>query len=150
MKDAVKRIVMIFACCCLAMLFFSKAHTENQNHWHYSDGSPILCRVVHCENTPVYENWEDRFCREHLNRSSNHANEYSGSALTNKTNTNRAMTKEEANALKGTGYHGTRPNSPAEIMEIEATQVKCKRCGKHTRNGRNSLCDSCKSKTYTN
>lgn len=57
----------------------------------------------------------------------------------------RALTKEEADALSGTGYKGTRPNSLAEAMELQAAQVKCKECGYHTDNGRNSLCDYCQS-----
>lgn len=55
-----------------------------------------------------------------------------------------ALTKEEADALRGTGYHNTRPNSSAENMELAAAQVKCKRCGMHSSNGRNSMCDSCR------
>lgn len=58
----------------------------------------------------------------------------------------KAITKEEANSLRGTGYHNTRPNSVAEDMELKAAQVKCKECGHHSDNGANSLCDSCLSK----
>lgn len=54
-----------------------------------------------------------------------------------------AMTKEEADALRGTGYHNTRPGSVAEHNELQAAQVKCKECGYHSDNGYNSLCDSC-------
>ena len=54
-----------------------------------------------------------------------------------------ALTDEEAEALRGTGYHNTRPNSMAEDMEIKARQVKCKICGKHSDNGINSMCDRC-------
>lgn len=66
-----------------------------------------------------------------------------------KINTKRALTKEEAEALKGTGYKGTRPNSSAEDMEISAAMVKCKNCGMHSSNGYNSLCDECEyNKSY--
>lgn len=58
-------------------------------------------------------------------------------------NRERAMTKEEAEKLSGTGYHGTRPNSSAENIELSAAQVKCKNCGYRSHNGRNSLCDYC-------
>lgn len=54
-----------------------------------------------------------------------------------------AMTKEEADRLSGTGYHGCRPNSTAEDMELKAAQVKCKNCGYHSDNGSNSYCDYC-------
>lgn len=54
-----------------------------------------------------------------------------------------AMTKEQAERLKGTGYHGTRPNSSAEDIELKAAQNKCTNCGYHTENGVNSLCDYC-------
>ena len=53
------------------------------------------------------------------------------------------MTKEQAERLKGTGYHGTRPNSSAEDIELKAAQNKCTNCGYHTENGVNSLCDYC-------
>ncbi len=58
-------------------------------------------------------------------------------------NNHKAMTKEEANRLLGTGYHGCRPNSSAEIAELAAAQVTCKNCGYYSDNGRNSLCDYC-------
>lgn len=54
-----------------------------------------------------------------------------------------AMTADEAEALKGTGYHGCRPNSSAESTELKAAQAKCAECGYHTDNGTNSLCDYC-------
>ena len=63
--------------------------------------------------------------------------------VTKKINTTPAMTKEEAERLRGTGYHGTRPNSTAENMELKAAQVKCKTCGMHSDNGVNSQCDAC-------
>lgn len=58
-------------------------------------------------------------------------------------NREAAMTKEEAKRLTGTGYHGTRPNSSAEDMELKAAQKKCRNCGYRTHNGTNSLCDYC-------
>ena len=60
---------------------------------------------------------------------------------------NKALTKEEAEVLRGTGYKGTHPNSAAESMELKAAQVKCKECGYHSDNGSNSLCDYCQAKT---
>lgn len=65
-------------------------------------------------------------------------------------NHERALTNEEAEALRGTGYHGTRPNSSAELIEINAAKVKCKNCGMRSHNGANSLCDSCKEKSKNN
>lgn len=55
----------------------------------------------------------------------------------------RAMTAEEADKLRGTGYHGTRPGSPAEHNELRAAQNTCKECGYHSDNGANSICDYC-------
>ena len=54
-----------------------------------------------------------------------------------------AMTKEEAERLSGTGYHGCRPHSSAENLELKAAQIKCKNCGYHSDNGANSYCDYC-------
>ncbi len=68
---------------------------------------------------------------------------YSSQGATKKINTTPAMTKEEAERLRGTGYHGTRPNSTAESIELKAAQVKCKTCGMHSDNGSNSQCDAC-------
>lgn len=73
---------------------------------------------------------------------SNSRNEYCGSSYTRE----KALTKEEADALRGTGYNGTRPNSAAESLELKAAQVKCKECGYHSDNGSNSLCDYCQSR----
>lgn len=44
------------------------------------------------------------------------------------------------------GYNGTRPGSSAENIEKNAAKVKCKQCGRHSTNGVNSLCNSCRSK----
>ena len=60
-----------------------------------------------------------------------------------RVNTEEAMTKEEADKLRGPGYYNTRPNSNAEAIELKAAQVKCKKCGMHSKNGVNSLCDVC-------
>lgn len=68
---------------------------------------------------------------------------YSSQGVSKKSNTTPAMTKEEADRLRGTGYHGTRPNSTAESIELSAAQVKCKTCGMHSDNGVNSQCDVC-------
>lgn len=68
---------------------------------------------------------------------------YSSTPTCPPVNRERAMTKEQAERLSGTGYHGTRPNSPAEGTELSAAQVRCKNCGYHSDNGLNSLCDYC-------
>ena len=56
----------------------------------------------------------------------------------------KAMTKEEAERLRGTGYHGTRPNSSAENTELAAAQNVCSNCGYHTEYGSNSICQYCR------
>ena len=71
--------------------------------------------------------------------SSSVGSEYSGGSYIRK----KAMTKAEADALRGTGYKGTRPNSLAEALELKAAQITCKACGYHSDNGSNSLCDYC-------
>lgn len=77
--------------------------------------------------------------------STSRTNSYSGYASTYNAapSRKRAMTKEEADKLRGTGYHGTRPGSPAESNELRAAQNTCKECGYHSDNGANSLCDYC-------
>jgi hypothetical protein len=68
---------------------------------------------------------------------------YSSTPTKPPVNRERAMTKEGAERRRGTGYHGTRPNSSAEEIELKAAQVRCKNCGYHSDNGVNSLCDYC-------
>lgn len=116
---------------------------DNQNEWQNVDGSPIVCRVTGCGNSPLYSNWGDRFCAEHLYKSENYADKYNSSVAVKKINTTPALTREEAEKLKGTGYHGTMPNSTAEDIEIKAAMVKCIKCGMHSNNGTNSLCYEC-------
>lgn len=74
---------------------------------------------------------------------SSNASYNSSQRTTKQINTTPAMTKEEAERLRGTGYHGTRPNSTAESIELKAAQVKCETCGMHSDNGVNSQCDAC-------
>ncbi len=130
-------LTIIFKCITL----FGK--DDNHDEWHNFDGTPIVCRYNGCGKKPLYSNWEDRFCAEHIDRSANHKNQYNSSTAKKKINTKKALTKEEADKLRGTGYHGTRPNSTAESIEIDAAMVKCKKCGMHSDNGSNSLCDEC-------
>lgn len=66
--------------------------------------------------------------------------------IMNTINNGDALTDEQAESLRGTGFHNTRPYSSAEDMEIKAATVKCKKCGKHSDNGSNSLCDYCQMK----
>lgn len=68
--------------------------------------------------------------------------DYSGDTSNNADSTN--------SDLRGTGFHNTRPNSQAENIEIEAASVKCGKCGRHSDNGVNSWCDSCRSAAQKN
>lgn len=126
----------------IAIAFYSQSN-KTKDEWHYSDGTSIRCRVSYCDNSPAYSNWDDRFCKEHLDRSANHKSQVNRSTVKKKVNTTPALSKERADALRGTGYHGTRPNSFAESSELAAAMVKCKKCGMHSSNGSNSLCDEC-------
>ena len=137
--------IIIFLGCVFVICFICVGigKTNKKDEWHYSNGSSIVCRVNGCGKNPMYSNWEDRYCKEHLNKSTNVANQYDSSVAKKKVNTKKALTKEEADALRGTGYKNTRPNSVAEDMNIKAAMVKCKNCGMHSDNGSNSLCDEC-------
>lgn len=143
MKNKTLSILVVFLVV-VGIISLCKNNSENKkDEWHYSDGSSIVCRVSGCGKTPVYSNWDDRFCKEHLNKSENHSEQYDASVAKKKVNTKKALTKEEADALRGTGYHGTKPNSFAESNALKAAMVKCKNCGMHSDNGSNSLCDEC-------
>lgn len=139
-----KKLLGIMLALVICVGLYNALKPENKDEWHYSDGSSIVCRVTGCGKKPVYSNWDDRFCEEHLNKSKNHATEYNSNVAKKKINTKPALTIEEANALRGTGYNGTRPNSSAENTELAAAMVKCKKCGMHSSNGSNSLCDECR------
>ena len=69
---------------------------------------------------------------------------YNSSKNIKRINTEPAMSKEQAERLRGTGYNDTRPYSIAEDLELRAAQVKCKKCGMRSHNGLNSLCDACR------
>ena len=79
---------------------------------------------------------------------SNYTSSGSTSSGTYSSTPKHALTKEEADALRGSGYNGTRPNSVAEGMELAAAQVKCHVCGMHSTNGYNSACNACRAKGY--
>ncbi len=106
--------------------------------------SDLICRVNGCGQKALYYNEDDRYCKEHLYKSINHANQYNSAWAKRKTNYKRALTEEEAEALRGTGYHGTRPNSSAENTEIRAAMRKCPKCGMYGDQGPNNLCYACR------
>ena len=135
-------VIAIIAIVIVAALI-NNSNNSKKDEWHNYDGSEIICRVQGCGKRPLYSNWDNRFCAEHIDRSQNHSNEYNPSVARKKVNTERALTKEEADALRGTGYHGCRPNSSAENAELAAAMNKCINCGMHSKNGRNSFCYEC-------
>ena len=102
----------------------------------------ILAIIVCC--VPRQENETDTGYTPSYNSHTQSGGSYnSDQGVTKKVNTTPAMTKEEAERLRGTGYHGTRPYSTAESIELKAAQVKCRTCGMHSDNGANSQCDEC-------
>lgn len=102
----------------------------------------ILAIIVCC--VPRQENETDTGYTPSYNSHTQSGGSYnSNQGVTKKVNTTPAMTKEEAERLRGTGYHGTRPYSTAESIELKAAQVKCRTCGMHSDNGANSQCDEC-------
>lgn len=138
-------LLLFVAACVLKMWLIGLSSLKNtgKDEWHYANGSAVACRTIGCKKKPIYSNWNDRFCSEHLNKSINHSNEYNSLIAKKKINTQKALSKEEADALRGTGYHHTRPNSSAEDIELKAAMVKCINCGMHSHNGINSLCYEC-------
>lgn len=139
-----KKIVALLIALIAFIGIYSIFTFNNKDEQYYSNGKPITCRVDGCGKRPIYPDWNKRFCEEHLNKSEDYSSQYSSSVATKKINTKRALTAAEADALRGTGYHGTRPNSFAESTELKAAMVKCKKCGMHSNNGYNSLCDECR------
>lgn len=102
----------------------------------------IASIVIFCSKEPV-EDTSTGYTPSYNSYTSSNKPSDSSQVVSKKINTTPAMTKEEADRLRGTGYHGTRPNSTAESMELKAAQVKCKTCGMHSDNGVNSQCDAC-------
>lgn len=119
--------------------------------WKVLGGIIVFLALLGCiAQSPTYKktSYKPTSTSNSYSYSSNYSS-YSGTSTSRTTgNYKKALTKEEANALKGTGYHGTRPNSVAELNELRAAQVKCKQCGYHSDNGGNSLCDSCQARKY--
>ena len=139
-----KKVVFVFILIVIIAVIGSSLQTQNtHDEWYNYDGTEIVCRVAGCGKRPMYSKWEDRFCAEHLYKSANKSGQYDKTTARKKVNTTPALTKEQAEKLRGTGYHGTRPNSSAEDAEIKAAMVKCINCGMHTDNGENSLCFEC-------
>lgn len=142
-KNKTGVIAILFVLILVVILIKATAGNDKNDDWHYSNGSEIVCRVSGCESRPLYSDWNNRFCAEHIDRSEDHSNSYNPSIAKKKVNTEKALTKEEADALCGTGYNGTRPNSSAENSELAAAMVTCKNCGMRSHNGLNSLCYEC-------
>ncbi len=142
--DSKKTIIFIFSIIAIVVVLALISNNNNSKDvWHNYDGSDIICRVYGCGKRPVYPNWDDRFCIEHLDRSANHSSEHDSSVERKKYNTKKALTKEEAEQLRGTGYHGTRPYSAAENAELRAAMRTCPNCGMYADRGENNLCFAC-------
>ena len=126
------------------MVLFNRKDNKTHDEWHTFDGKEIVCRVSGCGNRPLYADWDNRFCAEHIDRSKDHSYLYDPNIAQKKVNTTRALTKEEADALRGTGYHGCRPYSAAENAELDAAMATCANCGMHRDiNGDGKLCYEC-------
>ena len=107
--------------------------------WHIIVAILLIIWQISCWTNPY-----NRYSSSSYSSGSRYS--YSSSSSSRSSSYRKALTKEEANSLRGTGYHNTKPNSSAENMELAAAQVKCKKCGMHTDNGYNSMCDSCRKK----
>lgn len=108
--------------------------------WHIILAILLIIWQISCMTNPY-----NRYSGSSSYRSGSQYKYSSSSSSSKKSSSSKqALTKDEADALRGTGYHNTRPNSSAENMELAAAQVKCKRCGMHSSNGYNSMCNSCR------
>lgn len=135
-----KKFVILIIILLLGAIGISQKQKETHDEWHTFGGKEIVCRFQGCEQRPLYSDWADRFCSDHIDKSEHHKEKSTG---TKRINNEPALTDEQAKALEGTGYGGTRPNSSVEISKIKAAKVKCKKCGMHSTNGLNSLCNEC-------
>jgi len=107
-KNGIITVLLIVILGAILIKFTTSNHKKDE--WHNFDGSEIVCRVSGCGNRPLYSDWDNRFCAEHIDRSADHSSSYNHSSVTKKkVNTEKALTMEEANSLRGTGYNGTRP-----------------------------------------
>lgn len=116
---------------------------QKSNWWIWLTVPTVIIAVILLpSNKPAEENATE-YVPSYNSYTQSSNSSYASQSTTKKINTTPAMTKEEAERLRGTGYKGTRPNSTAESMELKAAQVKCKTCGMHSDNGVNSQCDAC-------
>lgn len=137
-----KKLVILILILLLGAIGISQRQKETHDERHTFGGKEIVCRFQGCEQRPLYSDWVDRFCSDHIDKSEHHKGNKKSTG-TKRINKEPALTDEQAKAMEGTGYGGTRPNSSAEISKIKAAKVKCKKCGMHSTNGLNSLCDEC-------
>ncbi len=102
----------------------------------------VLLLIGYCyeKNT---ESSYDTYARYSGSRSSSGGSGWPSKNERPPVNREKALSKEAAERLYGTGYGGCRPNTSAEISAIKAAMTTCKNCGYHTDNGLNSLCDYC-------
>ena len=138
-----KSIIVIIVIMFLGVISISQNQKETHDEWHTFGGKEIVCRFQGCGQRPLYSDWADRFCSDHIDMSEHHKGNKKSIGM-KRINNEPALTDEQAKALEGTGYGGTRPNSSAEISKIKAAKVKCKKGGMHSTNGLNSLCNECK------
>ncbi len=117
--------------------------TKKKKWWLWLIIPVVIVGIILVSSREPAEDTDTGYTPSYNSYTSSSNSSYSSQGVTKKINTTPAMTKEEAERLRGTGYNGTRPNSTAESIELKAAQVKCKTCGMHSDNGVNSQCDAC-------
>lgn len=92
-KKLLKIILGIVSVLILIGLIGMNMNETETDDWHNYDGSEIVCRITYCGKAPLYSNWEDRYCEDHIYKSANHSDEFDSSVIKKKVNTTPALTK---------------------------------------------------------
>lgn len=61
-----KSVWIIFLVIALLVVSIGSCSTEQDDPWTNYDGSRIVCRRTGCGRSPVYSDWNRRYCSTHL------------------------------------------------------------------------------------
>ena len=62
-----KAVFVVIAILIILIIYFVCFKGKSKgDEWYNYDGSPIVCRKFGCDRTPLYSEWDMRFCSEHM------------------------------------------------------------------------------------
>lgn len=61
-----KSVLIVFLVIIFLIAGINSCTEEPDNPWTNFDGSPIVCRRTGCGRTPMYSDWNRRYCSTHI------------------------------------------------------------------------------------